>query len=426
MIPNATDTASLPPRAAFALPIRVIREGGITAWLVEDQSVPVVSLEWSWQGGAALDAPEQVGRMALAFAMLTEGAGELNHLAFTDAARDNGIVLQFGAGRDTASGGFRALRDSLPEAVRLAKLAMTAPRLDAPDLDRVRARSIVAVRQAIETPRGAANRAFWAAAYPGHPAGRSATPDSLAAIPREALLQGLSAQLRRDGVLVGAAGAITEDELRALLREMFAGLPAQAPAPLPSLPAMADFAPVVEHRPAPQSSVMFGQEGPLPDDPRWEATQVALRILGGSGFSSRLMRQVREERGLTYGIGAGLDVVFGRAVVLGQASTDNARVAEMLGLTREIWARMAADGPLASELEEAVDYLNGTLPLQFSDSRRIAGGLLSLMQNNRTPAWLQGRPARLSALTVADVAAAARQFGASPLRVVVAGQPVGL
>lgn len=426
MIPNATSTAGLPPRAPFRLPIRIIQEGGITAWLVEDQSVPVVSLEWSWNGGGALDAPGQEGRTGLAFAMLTEGAGELNHLAFTDAARDAGISLQFGAGRDTASGSLRALSESLPEAVRLARLAMTAPRLDAPDLDRVRARAIVGTRQALETPRGAANRAFWAAAFPGHPAGRAATPESLAALPREALLEGLSGQLRRDGLQVAAAGAITETELRALLREMFGTLPAGAPAPLPSLPPMADFAPVVAHKAAPQSSVMFGQDGPLPADPQWEAMQVALRILGGSGFSSRLMRRVREERGLTYGIGAGLDVVFGRAVILGQASTDNARVAEMLALLREIWAGMAADGPTAEELAEAVDFLNGTLPLQFADSRRIAGGLLGLMQNGRSPAWLEGRPARLSALTVADVAAAARRLATAPLRVVVAGQPVGL
>lgn len=64
MIPNATSTAGLPPRAPFRLPIRIIQEGGITAWLVEDQSVPVVSLEWSWNGGA-LDAPGQEGRPAL-------------------------------------------------------------------------------------------------------------------------------------------------------------------------------------------------------------------------------------------------------------------------------------------------------------------------------------------------------------------------
>ena len=138
------------------------------------------------------------------------------------------------------------------------------------------------------------------------------------------------------------------------------------------------------------------------------------------------MKLIREERGLTYGIGAGMDVLFRRGVIVGQASTDNRNAPEMLNLLRQSWLNMAENGPTEVELSDAVDFLNGTLPLQFSDSRRIAGGLLSLMQNDRTPEWLAGRPARLSALTRADVAAAARRFGAAPLSVVVAGQPVGL
>jgi zinc protease len=157
-----------------------------------------------------------------------------------------------------------------------------------------------------------------------------------------------------------------------------------------------------------------------------EAAKKSLGILGGGGFSSRLMKLIREERGLTYGIGAGMDVLFGRGVIVGQASTDNRNAADMLALLEQSWRAMANDGPTPDELAEAVDFLNGSLPLQFSDSRRIAAGLLSLMQNNRTPAWLAGRPARLSALSRDDVARAAQAFGETPLSIVVAGQPIGL
>lgn len=416
----------LPPRAAFRLPIRIIEEAGITAWLVEDASVPVIALNWAWTGGAAHDPAGQEGRLSLALSMLTEGAGDMDHIAFADAARDNGIGLQFGAGRDAASGSIRALADAWPEALRLARLAMTEPRMEARALDRLRARAIVGARQALETPRGLVSRAFWAQAFPDHPASRFATPESLAAIPAEGLREALASQLRRQGLLVAAAGAIDEAGLRAAIRALFGALPAGSPPAGPALPAMARFALNVVPKDAPQSAVQFGQDGPSPEDAAWEATQVALRILGGGGFSSRLMREIREERGLTYGIGAGLDVLFGRAVIIGQGSTDNATAAQMIELLRQAWARMANDGPSAEELSEAVDFLNGSMPLQFSDTRRIAAGMLSLMQNRRSPEWLAGRPARLSALTRADVAAAARRFGAEPLRVAVAGRPQGL
>jgi len=426
MIPNATSLADLPPRAAFALPITIIREAGITAWLVEDQSVPVVSINWAWPGGSAFDPQGHEGEMGLAAAMLTEGAGDMNNIAFADAARDAGVSVSFGVGRDSTSGSLRALKDALPEALRLARLAMSEPRLDASALDRLRARAIVGARQALETPRGIASRAFWAAAYPGHPAGRSASPESYVAIPAASLVDALTRQFRREGLWLAAAGAITEAELRATIRALFGTLPRGTPPALPWLPPLAPFGRVVVEKVAPQSAVQFGQDGPLPTDPVWEATQVALRILGGGGFSSRLMRLIREERGLTYGIGAGMDVLFGRGIVVGQASTDNRNAGDMLALLQQSWAAMANDGPTDEELSEAVDFLNGSLPLSFSDSRRIAGGLLSLLQNNRTPEWLAGRPARLSALTRADVAAAARRFGQSPLSVVVAGQPIGL
>ena len=426
MIPNATSLTDLPPRAAFAIPIRIIQEAGITAWLVEDASVPVVSMNWAWDGGAASDPVGQEGRMALAVAMLSEGAGPLDNVAFADAARDAGVSVSFGVGRDSTSGSLRALADALPEAIRLATLAMTQPLLSARDLDRVRARAVVGARQALETPRGVASRAFWAAGFPGHPAGRTSTPETFATIPAAGLPEALSQQLRREGVLLAAAGAITEAGLRQAIRALFGGLPAGAPPPLPPMPPLTAFGLQIINMPAPQSAVVFGQTAPLPTEPEWEPTQVALRILGGGGFSSRLMRLIREERGLTYGIGAGMDVLFRRGVIVGQASTDNRNAPEMLALLRQSWQAMANDGPTPEELSEAVDFLNGTLPLQFSDSRRIAGGLLSLMQNNRTPEWLAGRPARLSALTRADVAAAARRFGAAPLAVAVAGQPVGL
>ncbi len=414
---------------SFSIPIQVVEAAGVTAWLVEDHSVPVVSLSWSWPGGAALDSDEQAGAAALAAALLTEGAGPLDAPAFADALRDGGASLGFAAARDLFEGGFRCLTEALPETVRLARLAMTEPRFDAEAVTRIRARAIAQARQQLETPRGQAGRAFWAAAYPNHPAGRpsSGTAETLAAIPVAALRDVVARQLRHESLLVAAAGAIGPEGLARLLEALFGGLPPGAPPAAAPLPAFNRFGRSVLGMDSPQSQVIFGQPGIAVQDPDWEAAQVVLRILAGGGFSSRLMQAVRVERGLTYGVGAGLDVLFNQAIIVGAFASENAKVAEALEATRAEWARMAAEGPTAAELEEAVAYLTGSLPLQFTDSRRIANTLLALRRNGRPIGWLDGRAARLRGLTRDGVAAvAARLLQPDALSVAIAGRPVGL
>lgn len=416
--------------AGFSLPIQVVEGGGITAWLAEDHSVPVVSLSWSWPGGAALDPKGQEGAGRLAAGLMTEGAGDLNALAFADALRDEAIGLSFGADRDSFEGGLRALSPALPQAVRLARLAMTAPRFDEEAISRLRARAIASARQALEGPQGRGSRAFWAAGFPDHPAGRPAggTEESLAALTVEQLRAPLARHLRRnEGLLVAASGAITAAELSALLPELFGALPEGPVEAPPPLPAFRHFGTQVVPVAAPQSAILFGQPGIPVRDPAWETAQVVLRILAGGGFTARLTRSVREERGLTYGIGAGLDTLFGQSVLVGSCATANARVGETLSVLRAEWRRMAENGPTAEEIEEAVAYLTGSQPLQFTDSRRIAATLLAMRRNGRPLDWLSRRPERLAAITREGAARVAEKLLVpAQLSVTVAGQPEGL
>jgi zinc protease len=272
-------------------------------------------------------------------------------------------------------------------------------------------------------------RAFWAAAFPNHPAGRPSggTVETLSALPEDAIRAALALQLRADGLLVAAAGAITAGELARLIPTLFEGLPEGTPPEAPPLPPFTPFGRRQVEVASPQSAVLFGQPGLPVADPAWETLQVVLRVLGGGGFSSRLMEAVRVQRGLTYGIGVGLDSLFGQGVIVGSTSTDNARVAETLAVTRAEWTRMAAEGPTPAELDDAVAFLTGNLPLQFTDSRRIAGTLLALRRNDRPIGWLNERADRLRALTPAAAAAAARRvLDAGTLAVAIAGRPEGL
>lgn len=413
----------------FSLPIQAVSGGGFTAWLVEDHSVPVVSLSWSWPGGAALDPVGAEGAASLAIGLLTTGAGDLPETALSEALREAAISLSFNAGRDEAQGGLRCPADALPEALRLARLCMTAPRLDPQPLERGRARALTQARAALETPRGRASRAFWPVAFPGHPAARptGGTEESLPSLDAPALRAALARQLRRGGLLVTAAGAITPAQLAALLPEMFGALPAGDPPSVPPLPTIADFGQKIVPIDAPQSFAIFTQPGLGVADPDWETAQVVLRILGGGGFTSRLMDEIRTRRGLTYGIYTGFETLFGQGIVIGTVATENARMAETLSVLRQQWARMAEGGPTVEELADAVAFLTGNQPLQFTDTLQIATGLLALRRNARPMDWLDGRPERLAALTPEDTRrVAARLLQPAALSVLVAGEPVGL
>jgi zinc protease len=176
-----------------------------------------------------------------------------------------------------------------------------------------------------------------------------------------------------------------------------------------------------------QSQAIFGHEGIGARDPQLEAAQIVLRIFGGGGFSSRLTESVRVKRGLTYGIGVGLDTGFGGGVLVGSVASDNGKIAEALAVTRDEWARMAADGPTDAEMAEAVAFLTGSLALQFTDSRRIATTLMAMQRNGRPLDWLEGRSERLRAVSREDAARMARRLlQPEALSVVVAGRPVGL
>ncbi|MFC7736097.1 M16 family metallopeptidase [Roseomonas sp. GCM10028921] len=414
--------------SGFTLPVQVVEAGGVTAWLAEDHAVPVISLAFSIPGGAALDPEGREGACALAAALLTEGAGDLDSNAFQELLRDTAISFNFSADRDEFSGSFRCLTDALPEAMRLARLALSAPRMEAGDIERVRARAIAGARQALENPRGQAGRAFWSTALPG-PYGRApgGTAESLATLPGELLKSVPARQFRRGGLLVAASGAITAGQLKDVLAALFGDWPAEAPEGVPAPPPFSARGVQVLTMDSPQSAAVFGQPGLAVDDPDWEAAGVVLRVLAGGGFSSRLMQAVRVERGLAYGIGAGPEPVAGRSVIVGSVATENARMAETLSVLRGEWARMAASGPTEAEREEAVAYLTGSQPLSFTSTRQVANILLALRRNSRPLDWLANRPARLAALSREKLAeVAARVLQPDALAVTVAGKPEGL
>jgi zinc protease len=321
------------------------------------------------------------------------------------------------------------LTQNRDEAAALLSAALTEPRFDDSAIERVRGQVLSIIEGNARDPGDIASSTFNALAYGDHPYGSSqeGTVETVSALTRDDIVAAHRAALTRERVVVGAAGDITPEELGLLIDRILGGLPAEAP-PRPDL---AEFGltggTTVVDFPSPQSVAYFGHRGIERDDPDFFAAFVLNQILGGGGFRSRLMEEVRVERGLTYGIGTFLSLANLSPALLGQFSSSNDLVGEAIEVVRDQWADIAENGITQDELDAAIRYMTGEYPLRFDGNGRIAG-ILAGMQADGMPAdYIVNRNDYVRAVTLEDInRVAAELLQPENLHFVVVGQPEGL
>jgi zinc protease len=425
-----TATFLLLPGVARAIDIQeVTSPGGVEAWLVEDSSIPFVAIEIWFNGGASLDAPGKRGAVYLMTGLLEEGAEDMDARAYAEAVEGLAASFEFDVFRDALTVSARMLSENRDEAADLLRAALVAPRFDEDAVERVRGQVLSILEGDARDPDEIASRTFNAMAWGDHPYGSAleGTRESVSALTRDDLVEAHGAVLAKDRVVVGAAGDITAEELGALVDTILGDLPETgAPMPeiadyqLPSGTTVVDF-------PSPQSVAVFGHQGIARDDPDFFPAFVLNQVLGGGGFQTRLMREVRVERGLTYGIYSFLGLSeYGQAIG-GRFSSSNDLVAEAIEVIHDQWSDLAQNGITAEELEAAQRFLTGAYPLRFDGNGRIAGILAGMQADGMPVDYIATRNDRVNAVTVEDVQrVAARLLTPENLFFVVVGRPEGL
>lgn len=420
--------AALPARAEIEI-VPVTSPGGITAWLYEEHTIPMLNIEVSFQGGAVLDPAGREGAVSLMTGLLEEGSGDLDATGFAEAREALAARFDFDARLDGVGVSAEMLTENRDASLALLKAALTEPRFDPEAVERVKGQLMSILRSDATDPNAIAGVRFYADAFPGHPYARPSdgTLESVAALTVEDVRAAHAATLVRDRLRIAVVGDITAAELGPLLDDVFGGLP-ESGAPLPPVaaPALSGGLTVVDLD-IPQSIVLFGQPGIARDDPDFIPAYILDNILGGGGFGSRLTDEVREKRGLTYGISTWLAPNDFGWLYMGQFSSANARVAEALGIVRAEWRRMAEDGVTPEELEAAKRYLTGAYPLRFDGNGSIASQLLNLQIAGLDIDYVNRRNALVEAVTVEDIRrVAARLLDPAKLTFVVVGRPEGV
>ena len=407
----------------------VTSPGGIKAWLVEDHNIPFTALNIRFLGGTSLDGPGKRGAVNLMAALIEEGSGDLDSQGFAKARDSLAADFRFDSDLDGVGVSAKVLTENRGAALDLLHGALTSPRFDADAVERVRGQVLSVLRSNAKDPDTLASQALMARAFGAHPYGSdgSGTEDSVKALTRDDIVAAWKGALARDRIFVAVAGDVTAAQLGPMLDKLLGDLPAVG-APQPGrveLNAKGGLAQV--SFPGPQSSISFYQGGIRFEDKDYFAAAVLNEVLGGDRFNSRLMDQVREKRGLTYGVGTSLTALDHGEMLSGHLSTANDKAAEAVQVIRDQWTDIAAHGVTQDELDAAKTYMTGSYPLRFDGNARIASILVGMQILGLPVDYPGGRNARITAVTLEDVKrVAARLLQPDQVFFVVVGDATGL
>ncbi len=397
-------------------------------WFVEDHTVPIIAINISLPAGAAYDPGAKPGLASFAASMMDEGAGNLDSAAFHRTLAAKAIQFSARAERDYTVISITAQSADAGEALRLLQMALTRPRFDAEPLARVRTEILQSLDQESAQPQQVAAKGFMRAFFNGHTYGHPVDGEAqgIGAITQADLKAFARSHWVKNGVRIAVAGDIAQDAITRLLGQTFAPLPGAMPPPPPDVGRLGSPGTHLVAMAVPQPNAVFGLPGVMRADPDFLAAYVANYILGGGGFSSRLMTEVREKRGLTYGINTSLATYNKASVWIGEVATRADAINQTMDVVRQTMRDFVAKGPTQAELDDAKTFLTGSFPLAFDSNVGIATQLGTYQRQGLDAGYVAHRNALIEAVTLADVRRVAKRvFDPARLTVLVAGSPAG-
>lgn len=415
---------------AQAMKIQSVKSpGGIEAWLVEDHSVPLMALKFAFEGGSSQDPVGKEGLANFITGMMDEGAGDLTSSMFQERMEEIAMRMSFEDSKDYLYGSFETLTVNRDKAVELLRLAIGKPRFDADAVERVRQQFLAGLVYADRDPEKRVSREWYASAFAGHPYARPAngTKESISAIMGPDLEGYRRRVFARSNLKIAAVGDIDPTTLGKILDDVFGPLAEKAElAPVPNTKPVAGKQTVIEMN-VPQSVAMFGLGAMARKDPDFIPAFVLNQILGGGGFASRLMEEVREKRGLAYSVYSYLQPYKHTSILAGGVATKNEAIGQSLDVIKGELKRMAEGGPTDTELANAKSYLVGSYALRFDTNGKIGGQLLGIMTEDLGIDYVETRNKQVEAVTMADIKrVAARLLKSDDLIVTIIGKPTNL
>ena len=415
----------LPVTLANAVEIQTVKSpGGITALLVEDYTVPLIAVSMAFTGGATQEAPDKEGLTNILSSLLDEGAGDIKSQDFQLKLDELGVELGFSAGYDSFTGRLKTLRSTRNEAFDMLRLALTKPRFDLEPIERMRAAQLSILQNSLKKPNVIAGKAWRKSVFGDHPYARSVggTIKAVKGLNRDDIVSIHKKLLAKDNLVVGVVGAISAKELAEMLDQVFGDLPDKA-----------ELKPVKEASLAiggtqkvdlnlPQSIIRVVFNGLKRENKDFYAAYLMNYILGGGSFSSRLYNEIREKRGLAYGVYTYLGTQDHAGFIGGGTATRADRADETIKILLAEVERMAKDGPTKEELEKAKKYITGSYAISNLDtSGKIASVLVAIQREKLGIDYIDKRADYIAAVTIEDTKRMARELLSTKPTIIIVG-----
>jgi len=402
-----------------------IAQSGARVNFVESHALPIVDVAVEFAAGSAYDSREQAGLARLALAMLRAGSSRYSETEASRRIADAGAQLQENFDLDRAGFALRSLSSEAERKTAAQTLAdmLQSPLFPAEAFEREKASAIANAREAETLPDRVAERRLYALMYPAHPYGFSETPETLASIRREDVERHYRNCYGSARAVVTIVGDLDRDAARALAEELTSRLskgtdPALAPVAAP-VGAMLRVA-----HPSTQSHVLLGVAALARADPDYFPLFVGNYSLGGGGFMSRLLREIREKRGYAYSVYSYFRPYEREGPFQVGLETRRDQAREALEVARSVVGEFVMHGPTEAELKAAKKSLVGGFPLRIDTNRKILDQIAVIGFYRLPLDWLDEFPARVQGVTLAQVKSAfARRIDPEKLSIVVVGAP---
>jgi zinc protease len=399
---------------------------GARVFFVESHVLPMLDISVDFPAGSARDPAGKAGLAQLTQGLLDQGAGGLSETAIAHRLADVGAVLAGNFDRDRAGVTLRTLSSAAEKETAIDTLARVLQRPEFPQavVQREKQRLIAAIHEAEADPGTVADKTFYRAMYGTHPyahdeAGEPATIERLTRGDLQAFHR---THYSAPNAVISVMGDITRAEAEAIAVRLASGLSRAAPVPPLPKPAPAAASDTRITHPSAQSHVLVGVLGMARSDPDYFPLYVGNYVLGGGGFDSRLLKEVRDQRGYAYSAYSYfLPMMEAGPFQLG-LQTKLEQTDDALKVARDTLRQFIAEGPSEAELTQAKANLIGGFPLRIDSNRKILE-YLAVIGFYRLPLdYLDTWVDRVNAVDVAAVKQAfARRINPDQLVTVVVG-----
>lgn len=400
-----------------------VTRNGVKVFFVESHVIPILDISVEFDAGSRRDPQGKAGLASLTNLLLSGGIAAarfplaepaMTEAQVSDALADTGAERAGNAGPDRAGMTLRTLSSpgESDKAVRLLARMLAQPAFPAALLQRDRMRAIAAVREMLTQPDAIAARAFMKALYGTHPYAFSPTPDSLQAITRRDVIDFYRKHYVAESAVIAMVGDVSRSRAEAIAEELSMRLNRRKKGVrLPDLPSAppAEAGEVLIAHPATQSHVLIGMPAIRRGDPDFFALMLGNYVLGGGGFVSRLVQEVREKRGFSYSVSSQFDPRLQKGPFVIGLQTKKDQTQQAVGVVRETFRHFMQEGPTQAELAAAKDNLVKGFPLRMDDNRKILALVSMIGYYGLPPDYLDTWTGQVEAVTVEAVCRAFRE-----------------